>query len=209
MTALDHWFVVDYLARLRAEAQRLPREQADELVADIENHLLDAFEQPPLSGDPTEAQILEVLERLGTPAELVDAAGAPPMPPPMNVAPTKTNRGRAEAGAAVLLVLAALVFVLWFISIPMWVVGLVLLLVSSRWTPGQRVLGALSWGTLLPMVWVMGATTATVTTCEGEGCTPPEVGLTTLNYVAIGFTVVYLAFVVWASVRLIRAARQP
>ncbi|MGA4508984.1 HAAS signaling domain-containing protein [Propionibacteriaceae bacterium G1746] len=212
MSALDHRLVADYLARLRAEARRLPADQANELVADIEHHLLDAFNQPPLAGDPSEAEIRDVLERLGTPAEVVDAAApqGSSMGVPMT-APEKPNRGRAEAAAAILLVGAALLFVVWFLAIPMWVAGIVALVLSSRWNLGDKVLAALSWGTLMPFTWaaVAGVGFVATVTCAGEGCEPaPDPGLSVMNWVAIGFTIIYLAFVVWASLKLVRAARR-
>lgn len=207
MTALHHRLVADYLARLRAEAQRLPRDQGDELVADIEAHLLDALEPTPDRGAPTEARIREVLDRLGSPAELVDAADPAEQPSPSS-GPGTRNQGRAEAAAPILLVLAAVIFPVWFLSVPMWLAGLVVLVLASRWSLGQKLLGALAWGTLLPLVWVMLGTVAATSYCEGEGCTVPDPGLTLVNYLAIGFTIVWLAFVVWATVRLVRAARR-
>src|SRR5690606_17922208 len=59
MTALQHPLVTGYLIRLRHEAGRLPREQADELVSDIEAHLVDA-----LDDQPGDAQVMQVLDRL-------------------------------------------------------------------------------------------------------------------------------------------------
>ena len=202
MTGIEHPLVVEYLMQLRHEAVRLPREQADELIADIEAHLIDALDE-----HPTESQVREALDRLGSPSELVAAAGAPPEPTPLPE-PQSRNRGRAEAGAAILLVLSAVIFPVWYLSVPMWIIGLVLLVLSARWNLGQKLLAAVALGALLPLTWIMLTTVGSVAyECLGQDCTPPDPGLSLANYLAIGFTIVWLAFVVWASVRLVRAAR--
>ena len=68
--------VEDYLRRLEAVASALPAYRRDELLAEIREHLAEALRQVP-AGD--EAAVSSVLERLGSPEEIV-AAAADPVP---------------------------------------------------------------------------------------------------------------------------------
>ncbi len=68
--------VEDYLRHLEAVAAVLPEYRRAELLAEIREHLAEAMRQVP-AGD--EAAVRAVLERLGSPEEIV-AAAADPMP---------------------------------------------------------------------------------------------------------------------------------
>lgn len=68
--------VEDYLRHLEAVASVLPAYRREELLAEIREHLAEALRQVP-AGD--EAAVRSVLERLGSPEEIVTAA-ADPMP---------------------------------------------------------------------------------------------------------------------------------
>jgi hypothetical protein len=68
--------VEDYLRHLEAVASVLPAYRREELLAEIREHLAEALRQVP-AGD--EAAVRSVLERLGSPEEIVTAA-AEPMP---------------------------------------------------------------------------------------------------------------------------------
>ncbi len=68
--------VEDYLRRLEAAAWALPAHRRDELLVEIREHLAEALRQVP-AGD--EAAVRSVLERLGSPEEIV-AAAADPVP---------------------------------------------------------------------------------------------------------------------------------
>jgi hypothetical protein len=140
-TGATHPLVVDYLARLGAESARLlPPDQVRELVEDVREHLAAA-----LDPDSSEAEVREVLDRLGSASEVAAAAapeGAPPVlvgyvPPP----PKPPTFGGVEVGAIATLLLAEIVSVVWPLSIPLWITGVVLLLVSRLWTSGEKALG--------------------------------------------------------------------
>lgn len=205
MSTLSHPLVTDYLDRLRAESVRLPADQASDLVADIRDHFASA-----LGDAPTESQVRETIDRLGEPAELVDAAGGStaggPGAPGAVAAPAKDTSGR-EAVAAALLVGAALFFVVWFVSLPMWVAGLVMVALAQRWTAGEKLLALASWGTLLPVAWVVMGAGFAAFECSDAACTPPP-GNTALLIGSAIVGVLYLAFVAWASWRLVRGARR-
>jgi hypothetical protein len=68
--------VENYLRHLEAVASVLPAYRREELLAEIREHLAEALRQVP-AGD--EAAVRSVLERLGSPEEIVTAA-AEPMP---------------------------------------------------------------------------------------------------------------------------------
>lgn len=142
MTTQTHPLVADYLERLRTESHRLPGEQARELVSDIEVHLAEA-----LSPDADEVQVRQVLDRLGTPGELVDAAGGARVEDGI-AAPvgSPAGTGRREAGAIILLVGATLSVIFWPLALVLWLVGLYLLLTAPRWSVGEKILGGLVLG---------------------------------------------------------------
>jgi hypothetical protein len=79
--------VEDYLRHLEAVASALPAYRRDELLAEIREHLAEALRQV-LAGD--EAAVSSVLQRLGSPEEIV-AAAADPMPAGQFVRVPDTN----------------------------------------------------------------------------------------------------------------------
>ncbi len=66
-----HPLARDYLKRLKKAAANLPRARRNELLEEIESHLIES-----LPAGASEAEALNVLERLGEPAEIVAEAGA-------------------------------------------------------------------------------------------------------------------------------------
>jgi Domain of unknown function (DUF4190) len=94
--------VDDYLRRLDAAASALPAHRRDELVSQIRDHLQEALRQAP-AGD--QAAVRNMLERLGPPEEIADAAADPPPPGQLGAAFGQVN------GLAIASVLLA---VLWF-----------------------------------------------------------------------------------------------
>ena len=126
MNAIAHPLVEGYLRSLEGAAKVLPRRERDELVGEIRTHLDEA-----LTPSSSEADIRNVLDALGTPWDIVAAAGGQP---------TAVRRGAREVFALILLVTGGL-------PIPVigWFVGLGLLIWSPLWTPRQKWLGALVW----------------------------------------------------------------
>jgi hypothetical protein len=119
-----HPLARDYLKRLKKAARRLPRARRKELVGEIEAHLIEAL--PP---GASEADALNVLERLGEPAEIVAEAGGGLAPP--------LGMGLNEWWAIALLLIGASLFgVGWFI-------GVVLLWSSRVWTLRDKLIGTL------------------------------------------------------------------
>ncbi|MBE3088199.1 MAG: hypothetical protein IMZ71_03675 [Chloroflexi bacterium] len=116
--------VRDYLKRLKKAARRIPRARRKELVEEIESHLSEA-----LPADASEAEALNVLERLGEPAEIVAEAGAGQAP--------ATRAGLHEWLTIPLLLIGG------FIVIIGWLVGVVLLWTSRVWTLRDKLIGTL------------------------------------------------------------------
>ena len=119
-----HPLADDYLLRLERAAQVLPPADRDELLAQIRSHLQDGL--PP---GATEGEVRNLLAELGTPEDIVAAAGPERSP---------TRRGAREIFALLLLLTG-------FPPIVGWLVGVGLLLWSPLWTAGQKALGILVW----------------------------------------------------------------
>ena len=90
MTSTAHPLTDEYLRRLERAARNLPRDDRDELLAQIRSHIDDAL--PPGS---SEGQVRNLLAELGSPEDIVAAAGPAAQP---------TQRGIREIAALVLLV---------------------------------------------------------------------------------------------------------
>jgi hypothetical protein len=162
MTTIES-LVQDYLDRLDAATDDLPRDLRDDLRADVRAHLDEVTAEP-----ASEADVRAALDRLGAP-EAIAAAGRETLPdatPP----PVQTGRGNSRAldVAAVLLLLIG-GFVLPGLG---WVIGVVLLWISSSWTTGEKLLGTLVWpgGFLVPLaVGLVGFTTGSCQTVSEIG----------------------------------------
>jgi hypothetical protein len=113
--------VDDYLRRLEAAAAHLQRSRRAELVAEIREHIEAALRQEDAA---SEVAVRNVLERLGPPEEIVDAAEPPEAQPPRLV-------GALEITA----LLALLVPVIG------WLVGIVLVVVSNAWEKRDKLVG--------------------------------------------------------------------
>ncbi|MFK5634134.1 MULTISPECIES: hypothetical protein [unclassified Ornithinimicrobium] len=221
MTALDHPLVVDYLHRLHLETVRLPVLEAHELETDIRSHLGAA-----LGDAPTEAEVRQTIDRLGTPTELVEAAGGGDTSPDPaawaaaggdRVSPPDRGSGGREAAAIVLLLGSALLFVLWPLAVPMWVAGLVLVMLGRRWDVGDKVRAGVVLGSALPLVLLVfisaGLVVWSVTECVpgpdgAEVCTSSGGGAPWVGYVVLALLVVYVVVLVRTTVRLVRSSRR-
>jgi uncharacterized membrane protein len=120
-----HPLAEDYLLRLRRAGQHLPRDRRREMIADIERHLAEVA--PPGASDH---EVLEALERLGPPGDIVEAEQ------PASRHPTD-QRGVREWAAVILLPLGGFAFGVG------WLVGLILLWSSRLWTTRDKLIGTL------------------------------------------------------------------
>lgn len=116
--------VRDYLRRLEDTAARsLTGRRRTELVAEVREHI-DVARADLAPGD--EAGILEVLDRLGDPEDIVAAEAGP----------ARRARGTGREVAAVLLLLFG-----GFVFLVGWLAGVLLLWTSDRWQRSDRLLG--------------------------------------------------------------------
>lgn len=141
MMATDqHPLVTAYLQRLRDTASgRLPADRIEEIVADLRD---DLAERVPAGA--TEAQIRTALDRLGSPEDIVEAAGgtAPAAAPARRDWATSS---RLEPIALTLLIASVLLTVLWPIALLLLAIGFVLAMMSTRWSTADKVLASITY----------------------------------------------------------------
>lgn len=117
-----HRLIERYLKDLRQACRGLRRGERRELIAQIEEHLRSVLPE-----HPGEAQVREVLERLGDPEEIVaEQYGAPR---------SRRGAGAQQVAAVILLLLGG------FLMGIGWIVGAVLLWSSRAWTVREKLLG--------------------------------------------------------------------
>ncbi|WP_328322238.1 hypothetical protein OHA70_26500 [Kribbella sp. NBC_00382] len=121
--------VDDYLLRLRKEAEPLPEGRRTELVAEVTAHIAEARAE----GAVSESEVRDMLARLGSPEEIVLAAtdGL--------VLVDEPRLRKRDAAAVLLLPLGG------FVVLFGWVIGVVLLWTSDRWTRNEKLMGTLIW----------------------------------------------------------------
>lgn len=159
-TTTVHPLAADYLRRLRRAARALPHEDRRELLAEIESHLAQSID-----ADTSDVDVLGVLERLGTPEEIVRAQVA-------DASSLEPQTGAREWLAIVLLLFGGFAVGLG------WIVGLVLLWTSRIWSGREKWVGTLviPFGLALP-VWLLLIATragATAEICRGVAGGPPH-----------------------------------
>jgi uncharacterized membrane protein len=203
-TAARHPLVEGYLRSLQTEAARLPYDQARELLADIDEHLGAAL--PP---DPSEAEIRNVLDRLGTPTELVEAAGGQ-----LAEEPHRPKPFSSPGGAILCLVMAEVLSIALPISVPLWILGLVMMVRATVWSDRQRLLGLIALGSGMPAVFVfLAGSLVAVRTCSqaienGRVVQDTCGGVDWVAIAAWTVIVAYLALQVFTIWWLLRSARR-
>ena len=147
--------VDDYLDRLEQELADLPSARRRELVQEISDHIAEARAALPEESD---AEIRNLLERTGDPADIAaEARGSTSEAPPPATEVVARRSGAVEIAALILLLIGGIV-----IPVVGWLVGVVLLWVSSAWTARQKLLGTLvvPGGLALPVSLLVFATSS-------------------------------------------------
>ena len=132
--------VADYLARLDAASVALPPDRRDELLEEIRGHI-DGARAAGAAAD--EAAVRTLLDRLGPPEVIVEAARDDDAPPPAwtrpgaATGPVRRPGTGLETAAVLLLTAGSLV------PLAGWLLGVVLLWTSQRWSRGEKLLGTL------------------------------------------------------------------
>jgi hypothetical protein len=180
MSTDDDQLVEDYLRELRNAASVLPADRRDELVEEITAHIAEARQS-----DGSPMAVRNILDRLGDPADIVRAAAdTPPGSPAWSGAPGSGAGHLVAAGPqpgrpGALELAAVLFLLLGGIVIPFlgWVIGVVLLWLSPRWTTRDKLLGTLVWpgGLLAPALLVVAAAAAGLLAASETICTSDPV----------------------------------
>jgi hypothetical protein len=153
MTSNADRLVDDYLKRLDRELGNLPRARRRELAEEIAGHIAEARASLPVE---SEAEIRNLLERMGDPAEIAaeaqERAGVRPR-----------RAGWVEILALVLLLIGGIV-----LPVVGWFVGVVLLWVSEAWTTREKLVGTfvIPGGLATPLL--LGGLAVTAESCSTE-----------------------------------------
>ena len=146
----DH-LVDDYLRRLEHAAAHMQRARRTELIAEIRGHIETALSQEQAAN---EAAVRNVLDRLGPPEDIVEAAEPPPPP------------GDRRAGVLEIIALLALI-----VPVVGWLIGTILVFVSRAWSQRDKFIGVvLLW---LPIA-VLGLGLVAGGPSGSEESTPPS-----------------------------------
>ncbi len=131
--------VSDYLGRLEAATALLPVYRRAELVAEVRDHIRAALAE---AGRSDEVAVRNILERLGSPEEIVAGEAGNDAAPNASVG-RPSKRGTVEIASLLFLGLAWPTLFLQVGIVPwlvMGVVGLVLAWVSSVWSTRQKLI---------------------------------------------------------------------
>jgi hypothetical protein len=153
-----HPLAEDYMGRLQRAGRDLQPARLRELSAEIEGYLSETI--PP---DASDEEALEVLERLGSPGEIIEAEQDP--------APAVTDRRSwRERAAVILLPLGGFAFGVG------WLVGLILLWSSRLWTTRDKLIGTLIVPGGIATTLVVVLLTGTKRTCKTFATLNPSTG---------------------------------
>jgi hypothetical protein len=142
--------VDDYLRRLERAAAHMQRARRTELVAEIRGHIDTALRQEQAAG---EAAVRNVLDRLGPPEDIVEAAE------PLS------RHGDQRAGNVEIVALIALI-----VPVIGWLIGAVLAFASRVWSRRDKLIAAVLL--LLPVV-VLSLSFVAAGPSGSEDSTPP------------------------------------
>jgi hypothetical protein len=198
MNSLEHPEVQAWMARLEAEAAVLPESRRTELRAEVEDYLAEAVRDA-APGPDRDAAAARALTRLGPPAALVAEAGGYPVAPvdaqatgPDDEAVTPGPPWLEVTTVSLLAasVILALVRATEAVAPVPWFVGTMLVLLSRRWTAGDKALAVGAFGVLgVPLILL------------GRDELPPAASVVVSVLLVVG----WLA----AAVRLLARARAP
>jgi len=170
--AVGQQLVNDYLARLTAAGWGLSPARREELVAEVREHIDEASRVGRAEGHLGEAEVRNVLDRLGEPEEIARAAieqesPAPQAPQPSQPTPQSTNL--RDISTVLLLMFGGLLLGIG------WVVGVALLWSSPRWQTRDKWLATLVWPFGYAGVFILGGAMAFVSTSASVCTSSPAV----------------------------------
>jgi uncharacterized membrane protein len=121
-----HREVGEYLRRLQRSMGDLPAERRDEILAEIEEHIAEDLAERPTA---TDADVRNVLERVGDPADIAAEARER-----FGIKPAR--RRWTDTAAIILILVGGFTIIGWFI-------GIVLLWISDAWNTRDKIIGTL------------------------------------------------------------------
>jgi hypothetical protein len=146
MNNTEEALVDDYLRRLEAAANALPPQRRAELVLEIKGHIDEAMATASVPTD--EAWTRTLLERLGSPEEIVSSEGGGPAASGIQMVERPAGTG-LELAAVLLLTVGSLIP---FVG---WIAGVICLWASKRWRTWEKLLGTLIVpGGPLSLLWI-------------------------------------------------------
>jgi uncharacterized membrane protein len=154
VNSTDDRLVADYLNRLALAATLLPAEGRDELMEAISAHIAEARAGQPDPGRGVPAGVAEVLERLGSPEEIVRAAagymgadqGVLAQAEPAGAGPGAPRSARGARGPGAVAIATVLLLLLGGVLIGVgWIAGAILLWASPRWPARDKLVATLVW----------------------------------------------------------------
>lgn len=148
MISVDTERLVDeYMQRLASAARVLPKERQAELLSEIRFHVADALRA---SDAVDEVDVRNILERIGTPEEIV-AAAVEGQPVPGAV---QTHFDSLEVAAVLVLGLGG-----FFFPVIGWLVGVVMVWISGAWSTRDKLIGTaapFALVFLVPLLFILG-----------------------------------------------------
>jgi hypothetical protein len=187
---------VAYLKHLRRAARPLPRETRQELLSDIEAHLQEAIDV-----EMSEAEVLSILQRLGSPEEIVAAHSSGAVD-----SSSSSAKGVHEWAAIILLLFGG-----FAIGIG-WLIGLILLWSSRAWTTVDKLIGTLVVpGGLAGTLFLLLVVGSTETCTGGPGQTTRCTGgpSTAHHILQLALLAIFVLGPIATSIYLSRRARPP
>jgi HAAS len=176
--------VDQYLKRLRRELSDVPRARRRELVDEIAGHIEEA--RSGLEAE-NEAELRDVLVRLGDPAEIAAEERA------------RSGLGRRRGGWVEYLALFGLLLG-GFVFVVGWFVGLVLLWLSEAWTTAEKLVATLLVpGGLLPAFLILfGGLGGYTETCvsEGDPATGAQLGVVCTGGISLAARIFWIVLFV-------------
>lgn len=136
MSTTPDKLVERYLKHLEIELDDLPRDRRREIVDEIAGHIAEA--RAGLEHE-SEADVRNILDGLGDPADIAEDARERFEVEPSRPAPAPAQEfkaGAVEIGALVLLLIGGLL-----VPVFGWVIGVVLLWVSNAWNVRDKIIG--------------------------------------------------------------------
>ena len=181
-----------YLRRLDDELRDLPRARREEILAEVREHINEA--------DPVgEAEIRDVLDRLGDPEDIAAEARE-------RFGITRGPRmGMQEIFALILLTIGGLIF-----PVIGWIIGVALLWGSSAWSRRDKWVGTLLFpgGMALPFLVVGGTIGGYYCYDEGNGEVCPGAPSDLERWALIALLVFAIFGTIFSAIYLSRRARR-